>query len=256
VDLVTRDDFDVAVLRRVIELNPSVLGVTDALGRIPLQVATDLEVTDEVREMLLSGTSLGGFVWCGGARGAPKHAIHCLLHDTELGSSVQEALQSMSSENDGFTLATRVNGLNFGSEDVQQCACGNGRIAFLLKDGSVVRFTVTVMAQPAETDDSSSLEPDIKELEAVTKQVDDLQKRLQARQDMVDKAKEADYGYEDEEIDTLTMITGLDREVCIETIRTIDPNVGQGRLELTMNILLGGEPLGEDGWWDGYEVGR
>ena len=176
------------MLRRVIELNPSVLGVTDALGRIPLQVAADLDVADEVREMLSSGTSSGGFVWCGGARGEPRHVIHCLLHDTEVGSSVQEALQSMSSESDGFTLATRVNGLNFGSEDVQQCACGNGRIAFLLQDGSVVRFTVAMMAQPAEADESSSLEPDIKELESVTRQVEELQKRLEARQEMVDRA--------------------------------------------------------------------
>lgn len=244
------------MLKKVVELNPSVLGVTDGLGRIPLQVAADMDVSDEMRDMLLTGTSLGGFVWCGGDRGAPTHAIHCLLHDTEVGSSVQEALQSMSSDNDSFSLATRVNGLTFGSEEVRQCACGNGRVAFLLDNGSVVRFTVNMMAQPAEADDSNSLAPDIKELEAVTRQVEELQKRLQARQDMVDKAKEADYGYEDDEIDMLTMITGLDREVCIETIRTIDPNVGQGRLELTSNILLGGEPLGEDGWWDGYEVGR
>ena len=86
--------------------------------------------------------------------------------------------------------------------------------------------------------------------------LEELQKRLKAKQDLIDKAKEADYGYEERDIETLQMITGSERDVCVDIIKTIQPDVSQGRLELAMNIILGGDPLGEDGWWDGYEVGR
>eukprot|EP01047_Picozoa_sp_COSAG01_P044543 COSAG01_NODE_4037_length_5412_cov_5.603614_3_plen_1060_part_01 len=272
-----KQDVDVATLKALIEINPAALGITDSLGRIPLQAAQELGINEETGAWLAKLSREAGFIWCGGvqvdAQTCPspggsvpvsramssdgsKYDIHFMLHSTD-GSTLdlQSSLQALSDSNTHFAEATRINGATFDSQDVQQCLVSGSRVAFLLQDGSVVRFTVRPMKKTEEKE-NSSLDADMKELESVDRQVAELEARLQYKQEQVDKAKEADYGYEDDDVAMLEMISGQDRDAIIEVLKTIDPNVSQGRLELASNVILGGVPLGEDGWWDGYEVGR
>eukprot|EP01050_Picozoa_sp_SAG11_P021186 SAG11_NODE_3719_length_2262_cov_1.462783_1_plen_558_part_10 len=235
--------------------NPSVLGITDRHGRVPYQIAQDNDLPPDIQSALLALTRDAGYMWCGGVNDAPKYGIHFLLHSYD-GSDlrIEDALNAMSSSGK-FALATRLNGAPFASLDVVQAVCGPGSVALLFTDGTVARFPVSVMGAPEQKEDAAStLEADQKALDEIRKTLAELQGRLDAKQRQIETAQAQDYGYEDSDIEMLTMITGQEREACISIIKTIAPS-GQ-RLELACNVMMGGTPIGEDAWWDGYEVGR
>ena len=78
----TRDDVDEAVVRALCTANPSVLGITDQHGRVPFQIAKDLQVSDEIQTLLLSLSRQSGHMWCGGVDDGLKYGIHFLLHSS------------------------------------------------------------------------------------------------------------------------------------------------------------------------------
>jgi hypothetical protein len=205
-----------------VETHCEVVGIADAKGKLPVQVASELGLTRNIIAFLLEATQDLGVVWLGAPTVTAQQGVgvHLLVHamgDDGSDPATKQlrfdaSFQGLDSKGkDATGDATSLNNLPFSASDVVQSICGPGHAVFALHDGRVFRLEVETIEQQASARVPS---PSQQRLDSTKKDLDYHKVKQKETEDALAKMDARRYSVPEDEIEQLVAISAKTAEEC------------------------------------------
>ena len=239
---------DVSMVRHLVETHCEVVGIADANGKLPVQVASELGLTRNIIAFLLEATQDLGVVWLGAPAVSTGVGVHLLLHvmgDDGADPATKQlrfdaSFQGLDGKGkDSAGDATSLNNLPFSSSDVAQSVCGPGHTVFALHDGRIFRLEVSTVDQQASARVSS---PTQQRLDATKKDLDYHKQKAKETEEALAKMVARRYSVPEDEIEQLVAISAKTADECKDILSRYAP--GGNRMSLASNEVFGVELAG------------
>ena len=238
-------------VRHLVETNRRVLEIADASGKLPVQVAANLDLAREIVKFLLKVTKESGVVWLGAPRCSSGVGVHLLVHamqgdsgnDSDVATKqlrFDTSFKNLSAqEKDSAGEASSLNNLPFNAEDVAKSVCGPAHVAFLLHDGRIFRLNVDTIEQQASARVASATQ---QRLDSTKKDLDYHKQKQKETEDALEKLDARRFSVSEEEIEQLAAISAKTAEECKDILSRYAP--GGNRMSLASNEVFGVELAG------------
>eukprot|EP01043_Picozoa_sp_COSAG02_P015903 COSAG02_NODE_688_length_18473_cov_77.428105_4_plen_2693_part_00 len=238
-------------VRHLVETNREVVKIADANGKLPVQVAADLDLAREIVSFLLEVTQALGVVWLGAPSCSSGIGVHLFVHamqadgDRDPDAATKQLRFDTSFKN--LTAkekasggeATSLNNLPFKTEEVAQSVCGPAHIAFSLHDGRIFRLHVDTIEQQASARVASATQ---QRLDSTKRDLDYHKQKQKETEEALEKLDARRYSVPEEEIEQLVAISAKTAEECKDILSRYAP--GGNRMSLASNEVFGVELAG------------